>query len=158
MPATETKVKKSKLTLSIAAALNQRLDFEAAIKGKGHDRSSIVEALISEHVKLPENVDQLLDSSPEMQEAQDAKTSGRQPTEAVTRGKTTFYFSPTAARRLRLHSLSTGQDCSSIVEGLIRDHVAPWKTYDESKMFVSARPRDRRRNEPQLNSPVSEAA
>src|SRR5271163_4862262 len=91
--------KKSKLTLSIEPGLNQRLDYQAARDGKGHDRSSIVEALIDRHIKLPGDVRDFFLDAPETQHT-DAKSSRRQPAEAVTRDKTTFYLSPMMAKRL----------------------------------------------------------
>ena len=48
-------ISKKKLTLTIAEDLNCRLDFDAIIKGKGHDRSSIVDALVSRWIELPED-------------------------------------------------------------------------------------------------------
>jgi hypothetical protein len=130
-------VKKTKLTLVIGEKLNQRLDLQAAIGGKGHDRSSIVEGLINAHIRLPDAVDDILS------EPAEAKASGRQPARDGTRGKTTFYLSPSTARRLQLHATWTGEDRSEAVERLIREHVPPWDVYDPRKSFVSARPKGR---------------
>src|SRR5262245_41438945 len=102
--------KKTKLTLVIGEKLNQRVDLEAAIRGKGHDRSSIVEALVDAHIRLPEAVDAILSQPAE------TKASTRQPSEDGARSKTTFYLSASAARRLQLHMTWTGEDRSEAVE------------------------------------------
>src|SRR5580658_8947202 len=100
-------LKKSKLTLSIDPALNQRLDFQAARDGKGHDRSSIVDALIDQHVKLPDDMQDFFRDVPETQRS-DAKSSRRQPPEAVNRDKTTFYLSNLVAKRLGHYAVWVG--------------------------------------------------
>src|SRR5689334_22078985 len=119
--------KKTKLTLVIGEKLNQRLDLQAAISGKGHDRSSIVDALVNAHIRLPEAVDAILTQPAE------SKVSTRQPAEDGITGKTTFYLHPSTARRLELHMTWAGEDRSEAVERLIREHVTPWDVYDPRK-------------------------
>jgi hypothetical protein len=143
--------KKSKLTLSIDPGLNQRLDFQAARDGKGHDRSSIVDALIDQYVKLPGDVQDFFLDAPETRRS-DAKSSRRQPPEAVNRDKTTFYLSHLVAKRLGHYAVWLGKDRSSIVEALIRDHVTPWDLYDPRESHLTTRRKDRQGREAQINS------
>lgn len=143
--------KKSKLTLSIEPGLNQRLDFQAARDGKGHDRSSIVEALIDQYLKLPGDVQDFFLDAPQTQRP-DAKSSRRQPAAAVNRDKTTFYLSFMVAKRLGHYAVWVGKDRSSIVEGLIRDHVTPWDIYDPRESHLTTRRKDRHGREAQINS------
>jgi hypothetical protein len=128
---------KKKLTLSIEPRLNQRLDIEAAVKGKGHDRSSIVDGLILGHVQLPDDWDQFPDAPAETPEPAEAKAS-RRPTD-----KTTFYVSVKAARVLGLHSQLAEKNRSRIVQALIEDHVPPWAVYDSREFNRPARRTDR---------------
>jgi hypothetical protein len=144
--------KKTKLTLVIGEKLNQRLDLQAAIGGKGHDRSSLVEGLIDAHIRLPHAVDAILT------EPAEAKASGRQPTEDGTRGKTTFYLAPSTARRLQLHATWTGEDRSEAVERLIREHIPPWDVYDPRKSFVSTRRNGRQSEAEVISSAAATAA
>jgi hypothetical protein len=144
--------KKSKLTLVIGEKLNQRVDLEAAIRGKGHDRSSIVEALVDAHIRLPHAVDAILTQPAE------ARACTRQPSEDGTRSKTTFYLSASAARRLQLHMTWTGEDRSEAVERLIREHITPWDVYDPREKFLSTRRIGRQSEAPQISSDVASAA
>jgi hypothetical protein len=124
---------KRKLTLSIDPELNRRLDIQAAVAGKGHDRSSIVDALITGHIELPDDWHQFPDMPSATVEPPDDKASGRK------REKTTFYLSVKAARMLGLHSQLADTNRSRVVEALIEDHVPLWGVYDQRKSFVSAR-------------------
>jgi metal-responsive CopG/Arc/MetJ family transcriptional regulator len=142
---------KKKLTLSIVNDLNQRLDFEAAITGK--DRSSIVSELIENHIALPTDWSDLDTLCPT-----DAKSSPRQQTEDAKRSKTTFYISAKASMSLSVQAGLTGTDRSDVVETLIRDHIAPWKTYDERKHHLRALPTNRRKHSVQITSSDSVAA
>ena len=144
--------KKTKLTLVIGEKLDRRLDLEAAISGKGHDRSSIVEDLINTHISLPEAVDAILT------EPAEAKASGRQPTEDGTRGKTTFYLSPSTARRLQLHATWTGEDRSDAVERLIREWITPWNVYDPRTHNAPAVKTNRQRKVTESSEENREAA
>jgi hypothetical protein len=142
---------KTKLTLSVANDLSQRLDFEAAVTGK--DRSAIVNDLILNHIVLPADwadLDTLC--------SQEAKASPRQPTPAAKRAKTTFYVSAKASMVLGVHAGLTRSDRSDILGGLIRNHVTPWKAYDESKHHTSAFPTSRRKRPAEINSSDSAAA
>lgn len=149
--------KKIKVTLLIPEKLNQRLDFQAAVDGKGSDRSSILQGLIEAHISLPDGIGDLLEGCTGAAEAAEAKPSGRQPTRDATRSKTTFYLSPRTARRIKLHADWTGEDRSSAAERLIREHITPWDVYDPREKFVSARRTDRRSVADQLspNAPSS---
>src|SRR5262245_11051448 len=89
---------KKKLTLCIEPRLNQRLDIQAAVAGKGHDRSSIVDALITGFIRLPDDWQDFPDTPSAMPEPADDKASPRR------REKTTFYVSVKAARMLGLHA------------------------------------------------------
>lgn len=144
--------KKKKLTLSIETALNRRLDFEAAVRGKGHDRSSIVEALISGHISLPADWQQFAVEG----EATPQRTADKAP--ARQREKTTFYFSPMAARLLGLHAQLAEADRSEIVERLIREHVAPWDVYDPRDSYVASRRKSRQSEEAEISSSVAVSA
>jgi hypothetical protein len=144
--------KKTKLTLVIGEGLNRRLDYQAARDGKGHDRSSIVEALVEAHISLPEAVDAILTQPAE------AVASARQPSADGARSKTTFYLSPSAARRLQLHATWKGEDRSEAVERLIRDHVTPWDVYDPRKSYVSARRIGRQSEATQISPDAGESA
>ena len=144
-------IPKKKLTLSIDPALNQRLDFEAARAGKGHDRSSIVDALIIEHVHLPDDWRGFPDMPSATPEQAEDKPSPRQ------REKTTFYLSAMASRLLGLHSHIVEADRSSIVERLIREHVTPWDLYDPREKFVTSR-RNGRQSEAASISPTAALA
>jgi hypothetical protein len=136
---------KVKLTLVIADKLSQRLDIQAAVAGKGHDRSSIVEALVNAHISLPEAVDAILTRPME------AKPSGDQAAEDEKRSKMTFYLSPSTARRLQLHATWSGEDRSEAVERLIREHITPWDVYDPREYYRPARRRDRPSEAPQIS-------
>jgi hypothetical protein len=136
---------KKKLTLSIVPDLSQRLDFEAAVTGK--DRSSIVNDLILNHIALPKDWTDLDTLCPT-----DAIASPRQPTPAAKRGKTTFYVEAKASMILGVHAGLTGIDRGDVVGRLIRDHVTPWKTYDETKHHLSAFPSIRRKHAAQITS------
>jgi hypothetical protein len=149
--------KKSKLTLSIASDLSQRLDFQAARDGKGHDRSSILEDLIKDHVPLPDDLAAFLVGARQAGPTDD-KASRRQSPRPVARGKTTFYLSVEFARRLSLHAVLTGEDRSSIVEGLIRDNFTPWNIYDPRESHLSTRRKSRQSDSAEINSPVADAA
>lgn len=144
--------KKTKLTLVIADALNQRLDFEAAVRGKGHDRSSIVEDLVRAHICLPEAVGEILTRP------MDVKSSGGQPTEGGKRSKVTFYLTDETARRLALHMTWTGEDRSEAVERLIREFITPWDVYDPRKSFVSTRRIGRQSEGEAISSTAAAAA
>jgi hypothetical protein len=143
---------KKKLTLSIEPRLNQRLDIEAAIKGKGHDRSSIVDSLILGHIQLPDDWDQFLDGGHETPEPTDVKASGRKVE------KTTFYVSIKAYRTLGLHSQETEKNRSRIVEALIEDHVPPWAVYDSREYKTPARRSDRQSREAPISDSVALAS
>jgi hypothetical protein len=144
--------KKKKLTLSINTSLNQRLDFEAAVKGKGHDRSSIVEALIVRHICLPDDWQDFPDDGGDTPRRAADKPSVRH------REKVTFYFSPKAARLLGLHAQLTEADRSDVVERLIDENVTPWLVYDSRKFHVRTRPKDRQSEEAEINPPVAAVA
>jgi hypothetical protein len=143
---------KKKLTLSIDPELNRRLDIQAVLAGKGHDRSSIVDALITGHVRLPDNWCQLPDMPSVALEPPDDKASGRK------REKTTFYLSVRAARMLGLHSQLSETNRSRVVEALIEDHVPMWAAYDQRKSFVSAKRRDRRTEGVEISPDVGQEA
>jgi hypothetical protein len=129
---------KKKLTLSIDPDLNRRLDIQAAVAGKGHDRSSIVDGLITGHIQLPDDWQDFPDSESSASELTEALSAPRQ------REKTTFYVSIKAARMLGLHSQLTDATRSRVVEMLIATHVTPWGVYDQREKFVSTRRNDRR--------------
>ena len=148
--------KKTKVTLLIPEKLNQRLDFQAAVDGKGSDRSSILEALIEAHISLPHSTSDLLDGCPETSEPAEAKPGGRQPTRDATRSKTTFYLTPKTASRLKIHADWTGEDRSSTAERLIREHITPWDVYDPREKFLSSRRSDRRSVVDQLSATVAD--
>lgn len=129
---------KKKLTLSIDPELNRRLDIQAAVAGKGHDRSSIVDGLIVGNIRLPDDWQDFPDNESATPEPPDDKPSARR------RDKTTFYVSVKAARMLGLHSQLAETNRSRIVEALIEDHIPEWGVYDQRKSFVSTRRTDRR--------------
>lgn len=129
---------KKKLTLSIETRLNLRLDIQAAIAGKGHDRSSIVDALILGHIKLPDDWQEFTDSESATPEQTDDKSSPLQ------REKTTFYVSARAARMLGIHSHLADTNRSRVVEALIDKHVPVWAVYDQREFNKPARRSDRR--------------
>jgi hypothetical protein len=143
---------KKKLTLSIEPRLNQRLDFQAAVAGKGHDRSSIVDALITGHIQLPDDWQDFPDTTSAMPEPPDDKASPRQ------REKTTFYLSVKAARMLGLHSQLAEKNRSRVVEALIEDHITPWGVYDTGKFSVRVLPSVRRSESSEANLNVAAAA
>ena len=145
-------IPKKKLTLSIDPVLNQRLDFEAARAGKGHDRSSIVDALIIEHIHLPDDWRGFPDMAPAAPERTDDKPSSRQ------REKTTFYLSAMASRLLGLHSHIVEADRSSIVERLIREHVTPWDIYDPREKFLSSYSKGRQKGADSISPTVALAS
>jgi hypothetical protein len=158
---TETKIAKpKKLTLSIDPGLNQRLDFQVAKDGKGSDRSSLLDGLVKAHIQRPDDVSALMVDAPKSQPT-DAKTSRRQPPATADKSKTTYYLSVEADRLLRLRSLMTGDDLSTIVSGLIADHVAPWDIYDRRTHHTSANPvsgKGRQSGVPRVSSPLADAA
>jgi hypothetical protein len=129
---------KKKLTLSIEPRLNLRLDIQAAVAGKGHDRSSIVDALILSHIKLPDDWQDFPDSSPGTPEPPEDKPSPRQ------REKTTVYVSGKASRMLGLHAQLAETNRSRVVEALIDAHVPVWAVYDQREFNKPARRSDRR--------------
>jgi hypothetical protein len=131
--------KKKKLTLSIEMDLTRRLDFEAALRGKGHDRSSIVGDLVDRHIALPADWKPLAVEVETLPEWMAAKAPARQ------RDKATFYFSPMTAMQLSLYARRLGFDQSDIVEGLIRAYVTPWDIYDPRTHHTSANPTNRRK-------------
>lgn len=143
---------KKKLTLSIDPELNRRLDFQAAIHGKGHDRSSIVDALIVGNIQLPDDWQDFPDMPSATPESEDDKASPRR------REKTTFYVSVKAARMLGLHAQLAEKNRSRIVEALIEDHIPPWDVYDPRKSFVSTRRIGRQGESASISSAVAGAA
>jgi hypothetical protein len=143
---------KKKLTLSIDPELNQRLDFQAAVAGKGHDRSSIVDALVERHIQLPDDWQHFPDVESTASEQPDDKASGRQ------REKTTFYLSVRAAKILGLHSQLTETNRSRVVESLIEAHVTPWKIYDPREFKAPARRNGRQGEEVSISSSGASAA
>jgi hypothetical protein len=143
---------KKKLTLSIDPELNRRLDIQAAVAGKGHDRSSIVDALILGHIRLPDDWQDFTDSDATTPEPTDDKPSARQ------REKTTFYLTAKAARMLGLHSQLSETNRSRVVEALIDEHVPQWDVYDRRKSFVSTRRSDRREAGGEIRDTASAAA
>jgi hypothetical protein len=143
---------KKKLTLSIDPRLNQRLDFQAAVAGKGHDRSSIVDALITGHIRLPDDWQDFPDTLSATPEPPDDKAAGRH------REKTTFYVSVKAARVLGLHSQLAETNRSRVVEALIEDHVTPWDVYDPREKYLSTRRKDRPSEVGLINSSVPAVA
>jgi hypothetical protein len=160
MAATESemKVKKDKkLTLSIEQGLNRRLDIQAALDGKGHDRSSILDGLVKQHIERPDDVTAFMVDAPKPQ-ATEVKASGSQPVATVTRSKTTYYLSFESDRVLRLHALLTRQDLSPIVEGLIRAHVTPWDIYDPREFHLTSRRKDRQGGARPISSSERDAA
>jgi hypothetical protein len=156
MTATETKTKKKKLTLSIESSLIRRLDIEAAKEGKGHDRSSIVGALVEGHIILPDEVGDFFDESSTPAQQPDGKASERQPTNPTNREKTTLYLSVKSARRLGLHATWTGEDRSSAVERLIREHIPSWKIYDPEDSYLTTRRKDRQGGAPSVRDSAAE--
>jgi hypothetical protein len=157
---------KKKLTLSIARELNQRLDFEAALKGKGTDRSSLVDALLNERICLPADWTDFAVTSPETPCPPEAKPSRKPGDSDATREKTTFYISGKAAMLLSLWASLTQTDRSAVVEGLIRDHVTPWQAYDPRTHHTAAYRRssgrvvteDRRDHADEVSQATQEAA
>jgi hypothetical protein len=143
---------KKKLTLSIDPALNQRLDIQAAVAGKGHDRSSIVDALILGHIRLPDDWQDFPDTDSATPEPPEDKASGRR------REKTTFYVSVKAARMLGLHSQLAETNRSRVVEALIDEHVPLWGVYDQRKSFVSTRRNGRQSEAEVISAAVAGAA
>ncbi len=129
---------KKKLTLSIEPRLNLRLDIQAAVAGKGHDRSSIVDALILGNIKLPDDWQDFPDAESATVEPPDAESSKRQ------RQKTTVYVSIKAARMLGLHAQLTESNRSRVVEALIDAHIPIWAVYDQREYKTPARRSDRR--------------
>jgi hypothetical protein len=142
---------KKKLTLSIDPELNRRLDYQAAFAGKGHDRSSIVDALIAGHIELPADWQDFPDTASATPDPTDDKASPRR------REKTTFYVSVKAARMLGLHAQLTETNRSRVVEALIADHLPEWAVYDQRKSFVSTR-RNGRQSEAEAISPNTATA
>jgi hypothetical protein len=128
---------KKKLTLSIDPQLNRRIDLQAALAGKGHDRSSIVDALIVGHIEIPDDWQQFPDIPAQAPEPPDDKAPGRH------REKTTYYVTVKAARTLGLHAQLAETSRSRVVEALIEDHITPWDIYDPREKFLSTRRRDR---------------
>jgi hypothetical protein len=143
---------KKKLTLSIDPRLNQRLDIQAAVSGKGHDRSSIVDALITGHIRLPDDWQQFPDIPAATPEPPDASPSG------CRRDKTTFHLSVKAARILGLHSQLAETTRSRVVEALIEEHVTPWDVYDPREKHLSTRRKDRRSEATEVNLAAATAA
>jgi hypothetical protein len=143
---------KKKLTLSIDPALNQRLDFQAAVSGKGHDRSSIVDALILGHIRLPDDWQDFPDTDGATPEPADDKASLRQ------KEKTTFYLSVKAARMLGLHAQLAEAHRSRVVESLIEEHIPPWAVYDPRRSFVSTRRIGRQGEAEAINPSVAAVA
>jgi hypothetical protein len=139
---------KKKLTLSIEPSLNRRIDIEAAVRGKGHDRSSIVEGLINRHICLPDDWREFPDNDARTPRPADGKASPRQ------REKTTFYVSTMAARLLGLHAQLTEEDRSSVVERLIAEHVTPWDVYDPRECHLTTRRKGRQSEAAEINSPA----
>jgi hypothetical protein len=139
---------KKKLTLSIEPSLNRRIDIEAAVRGKGHDRSSIVEGLINRHICLPEDWREFPDSDAQTPRATEGKASPRQ------REKTTFYVSTMAARLLGLHAQLTETDRSSIVERLVTEYITPWDVYDPRECHLTARRKGRQSEAAEINPPA----
>jgi hypothetical protein len=144
--------KKKKLTLSIETDLTRRLDFEAALRGKGHDRSSIVGDLVDLHIDLPADWKPLAVEVETIPEWMAAKMPARQ------RDKATFYFSPMTAMRLGLYARRLGFDQSDVVEGLIRKYITPWDIYDPRTHHTSANPTNRRRKVTESSGEDREAA
>ena len=145
-------IPKKKLTLSIDAELNRRLDLQATFSGKGHDRSSIVDALVVEHIQLPDDWKHHLAPASASPDRTDDKPSPRQ------REKTTFYLSAQAALILGLHAQLTEADRSSIVEGLIRDHVTPWDLYDPREKYLTSRSKGRQSGADSISPPIALSA
>lgn len=143
---------KKKLTLSIDPELNRRLDIQAAVAGKGHDRSSIVDGLITGHIRLPDDWQAFPTDESATPEPTDDKASGRR------REKTTFYVSVKAARMLGLHSQLAETNRSRVVEALIEEHVPQWDVYDRRKSFVSTRRNDRRSEASEIRDTAGAAA
>jgi hypothetical protein len=139
---------KKKLTLSIEPRLNLRLDIQAAVSGKGHDRSSIVDALILSHIKLPDDWQDFPDAEPGTPELPEDKSSPRQ------REKTTVYVSAKASRMLGLHAQLAETNRSRVVEALIDTHVPVWAVYDQREYKAPARRSDRRSEGDAISSPA----
>jgi hypothetical protein len=156
---TEKIAKPKKLTLSIAPELNRLLDIQAALDGKGSDRSSLLDGLVKAHIKRPDDLDSLMAGIQESQSAVVKASGSRSP-------KTTYYLSVEADTRLRFHKMTTREDLSKIVENLIRDNVTHWGAYDTAKQRVYDPSEHRlhkhskgRQNEAfEVNSPDAEAA
>lgn len=145
-------IPKKKLTLSIDSELNQRLGIQAAFGGKGHDRSSIVDALIIEHIHLPDD----WRHSPDMASATPERTDGKPALRQ--REKATFYLSAMSARLLGLYSELSETDRSSIVECLIREHIPAWGVYDTGKSFVTSRYKGRQSEAASISPTVALAS
>src|SRR5271163_1985235 len=124
--------KPKKLTLSVDPGLNQRLDIQAALGGKGSDRSTILDGLVKAHIKRPEDMDALMADAPKSEPAE-AMASRGQAAPNVDKSKTTYYLSVESDRLLRLRSLMTGNDLSTIVSGLIREHITPWTVFNPAE-------------------------
>jgi hypothetical protein len=137
-----------KLTLSIDPSLNRRIDIEAAVRGKGNNRSSIVEGLIVRHISLPDDWREFPGNEGQTPRPADGKASPRQ------REKTTFYVSIMAARLLGLHAQLTEEDRSSIVERLITENITPWDVFDPRESFVSTRRKGRQGEGTEINPPA----
>jgi hypothetical protein len=127
---------KSKLTLLIGENLIRRLDFHVASKGKSADRSSVLEGLIADHLRLPDDVGALLDGLPSPTRPLDALATRQQRAKDGKPGKTTFYLTSRTARTLKIHADSTGEDRSATAERLIREHIAPWEIYDPREFHL----------------------
>jgi hypothetical protein len=145
---------KDKVLLSIEPGLLQRLDFQAARDGKGHDRSSIVEGLIKSHLVLPDDLAALLlvSNTPGLG---DVKAAGCQSCEAVERSKATLHLSVDASRRLGFYAVWVDRNRGAVVEDLIREHVTPWKIYDPRECHLTSRRKDRRNDEAQISPDVA---
>lgn len=143
---------KKKLTLSIDPMLNRRLDLQAALAGKGCDRSSIVDGLILGHIQLPVDWQDFPDTGPITPEPPDDKASPRQ------REKTTFYVTVKAARVLGLHSQLAETNRSRVVEALIETHVPPWDVYDPREKYLSSYRKGRQSEVAQISSTADVAA
>jgi hypothetical protein len=115
-----------KLTLSIDPELNRLLDFQAALNGKGSDRSHLLDDLVMNHIEHPDDWDSLVASVKDSQPT-GVKASGSQGS------KTTYYLSVEAEVRLRVHKMKTREDLSTTVANLIRDHIPHWGIFDTVK-------------------------
>jgi hypothetical protein len=141
---------KVKLQLSLSTALVRRLDYEAARRGPGLDRSALVEALVVEHVQLPAGW-VVGGGGAEPPRAIESSAAERREGSESGRYKTTLHLTVLTARSLGVYSAWFGLDRGDVVDQLIREHVTPWDLYDPRESYLTSRRKDRRTGDAQLS-------